>query len=454
MSLFDVVVKNCNRKRLFISALFVLLFIAVDVQAQRTERLTVMNYNMLFYRQTTSFCTAAQNSAVAKDGYMRTITGYVQPDILLAQEIGANPVNLDRILTNILNINGVSSWEHAPYFSNNSSNIVNALFFDGNKVGYHSTISLTLDLQGNPIVRSIELHRLYYKDSLLGMDNDTVFFTMGVCHLKAGSSGQDLIDRANATQAVMQAFQFQITDDNRFFAGDFNVRSSTESSFQNLVNHPNQSVRFQDPINRLGTWWNNSTFSDIHTQSTRVTGQDNGGCFSGGGMDDRLDFILVSQPVMDGTQGVRYVPGSYTTLGQDGLRFNRSLIDSTNFKNVSAPDSVIMALYEMSDHLPVIMQIDVNKKTLSNNDLVAAEPKLTYNNPVNGTLIVDLANVQSEQVSLELMDFTGKKVFSTPMERNRQWFSFEGSVQHLPKGLYIMHVSGSGFHINKKLILN
>jgi endonuclease/exonuclease/phosphatase family metal-dependent hydrolase len=420
----------------------------------RTERLTLLTYNLLYYRQTTSFCDATQNSSVAKDGYMRTIFNHVQPDIIAAQEIGANPVNLDRILTNVLNVNGVTSWQHAPYESNGFSNIVNGLFYNGAKVGHVSTQAVTRDAANQSLVRSIDFHRMYYKDSLLGFGADTVFFTIGVAHLKAGSTGLDLTDRAAATLAAMQYMQVNVPDENRFFMGDFNVRASSETSFQNLINYSNATYRFKDPVNRLGTWYQNPSFSDLHTQSTRGNENTNGGCFSGGGMDDRLDFILASNAVMNGTAGMQYVTNSYKTIGQDGIRYNRSLIDSTFASNNSVPYNVLMALFNMSDHLPVSLEIDVTRQTVGTGDL---QPKLGFqhNNPATDQLYCSISGHRTnEPLTLKISDLTGKVVLHQTITNTTTGTTTAAiDVSILPRGMYLLQLQNGGAQISRKLIL-
>ncbi len=71
-------------------------------------------------------------------------------------------------------------------------------------------------------------------------------------------------------------------------------------------------------------------------------------------MDDRFDFIMVSEDIKDGNNEIQYLSNSYETIGQDGNHYNDALIDGTNN---SAPSNVITALYEMSDHLPVSMEV-------------------------------------------------------------------------------------------------
>ena len=54
-------------------------------------------------------------------------------------------------------------------------------------------------------------------------------------------------------------------------------------------------------------------------------------------------------------------PGSFSIPGQDGLRFNGSVLDPPNY---SAPATVLNALYEMSDHLPVTIKLMLETTTV------------------------------------------------------------------------------------------
>jgi hypothetical protein len=142
---------------------------------------------------------------------------------------------------------------------------------------------------------------------------------------------------------------------NHFFCGDLNVYSSFEDGYQNLISGP---LALVDPINSPGNWNNNSSFSDIHTQSTRTSL--NYDCGSKGGLDDRFDQILVSQNVMSGADSLKYLDNSYDAVGNDGNHFNNNLLSGSN---AQYPDSVVNALYYMSDHLPVILKAVVTYPT-------------------------------------------------------------------------------------------
>lgn len=93
----------------------------------------------------------------------------------------------------------------------------------------------------------------------------------------------------------------------------------------------------------------------MHTQSTRDA-QTNSGCFSGGGLDDRYDHILTNQAMLSSSARMRYLPATLRPLGNDGLHFNVALNSGTNN---SVPSNVLTALYELSDHLPVVADFEV-----------------------------------------------------------------------------------------------
>ncbi|MDA7803014.1 hypothetical protein N8987_00365 [Crocinitomix sp.] len=113
-------------------------------------------------------------------------------------------------------------------------------------------------------------------------------------------------------------------------------------------------------MNSPGNWHNNAAFSFVHTQSTRTTDID-GGAF--GGMDDRFDFIFIGEDLKSNQNGAKYINESYKVLGQDGKHFNKSLLDLPI--NESIPADIINKLYYMSDHLPVLLEIEVPKETMS-----------------------------------------------------------------------------------------
>lgn len=280
---------------------------------------------------------------------LRKVLSYLQPDIFVACEIQTE-AGTDSILTRSLNVNGVNYFQSAQWHPNgNGGDLNNQLFYNANKLIFYSQDVIATSS------RDIDHYVLYLNDPNLTTFYDTTFIDVYMCHLKAGSGGSNVNIRAAQTQLLMDYIATQPTDHHHFVCGDLNVYTSNESGYQNLVSGP---FALQDPINAPGSWNNNSSFAAIHTQSTRSSL--NFDCGSKGGSDDRFDQILVSSNVMTGVDDVQYIANSYDAVGNDGNHFNTNLL---NGANSMYPDSVVNALYYMSDHLPVAMEVMVTYPT-------------------------------------------------------------------------------------------
>ena len=422
------------------------VFIAVfgQMYAQRVENLRLMTYNVLSYRTANGQCTGNNNNPTSKDGYIKTVVQYIDPDIIVMNEIGAQPVNSDRLLTNALNVGGINKWEQANYSSNGWSNLVNMLFYDSTKVGLHSQRLIDKDLQNQSLVRAIDLYRLYYKDPLLHLGGDTVYFVVVALHLKAGNSNTDENDRDDATAALIDLLKTQVADEHVFICGDFNSYNANEGGIQNLVTASPPSERFFDPINKLGGWNNSPIYAAIHTQSTRNSGNTNSGCFSGGGLDDRFDMILVSDAVLnDAGSEVNYTDGSYEVLGNDGSHFNKGITDIPT--NGSAPSVVIDALSDNSDHLPVYLEFDVHKQSLATSNIPPPFSGLRIHAAAAERLVVQMRSQTSESIQLRVVDLLGRKLIERPFELHK---GTSGKVEiEFPyqKGIYILQLQGVGW---------
>lgn len=383
------------------------------VSAQAPARLKLMTYNILNYRNFTSYCTSSNNNPLTKEAALREVIAYAQPDLLVCNEVGgATPAAHEKILTDVLNTGGTTRWASTSYANNGFSTLVNGVYYDQTKLGVKREGTVSKSLTNTDLVRVLDVVQFYYKDSLLSNNPDTVFFTVVAAHLKAGSATTDLADRATATAALMQHLTQRVSDPNVLMGGDFNIYKSQEAAFQNLINHSVASERFYDPIGQLGTWANNPSYAPYHTQSTR-NANTNGGCFSGGGLDDRLDHWLMTSSVKDGLGKVAYVPGSFRIFGNDGMHFNQGIDEGTNY---SVPANVRSALYTVSDHLPVMVELDIQRLGIG-----VAE----WNNPKDlwmrgktddGSSAVYWRGAVPQQV--EVFDAWGRKVQDQVIESN------------------------------------
>lgn len=322
-----------------------LLFTATISWGQDT--LTLMQYNLLNYGNYTSYCTANNNSHEQKDIYLRAIINYTKPDVFTVNELGEYEFYHDRILTEVLNSSGRNYYRRAELTNIANSYILNQLYYDSRKLVLYNQKVIQY------YVRDINLYTLYANNEGLKR-GDTIFINCIVAHLKAGSGSSNAAGRTTMTRNLMDWLRINAKPGNFLIMGDFNIYTSAETAYQNLINPlpVNATFRFFDPIDKPGAWNNNYDFRYWHTQSVSADGN---GCQAGGGMDDRFDFILASASIMDGSRGVKYVEESYQALGQDGRHYNKSLTDSPT--NISVPANILNALGNNSDHLPVMMKL-------------------------------------------------------------------------------------------------
>ena len=406
-----------------------------------TDTIQFMHYNLLNYRNITNYCTSSTNSPSKKDEYMNTIVGYLMPDIITVNEmVGDGGTGANRLLTNALNQDGRNFYKQANYSANSS--LCNMLYYNKNKFKLIRQDKIDRALNKTQLVRQMDVYTLYYLDNSELELGDTNFLTIYVAHFKAGNTSSNVSERAKATEAIMDYHSTNYKSDHSYLiSGDFNMYTSNEQGFINLVGDPNTSIRFKDPIRRSGSWNNNGSFATIHTQSTRVSGS----CFSGGGMDDRFDMVLCGQEVISNQRGYGYIIGSYKALGNDGQHFNSSLNSGTNN---SVPADVLNALFNMSDHLPVAMQMKINRTTAHSQKRVN-ENFLIMNNPVRDLLTWKMQLPMKGHLSI--IDIHGKCLFLERINPNNKWHQID--VTSLSKGIYTVIVtSGSSQIIRKKLI--
>ena len=296
------------------------------------DTLKVMYYNVLNYPGSTS----------GRVEYFRTVTSYVQPDVLLISELISDEGAL-LLLNDGLNTGGTSSYQKAQF--TNGTDSENMLFYNSNKLTLYSQDTIVTNL------RLINEYVLYENSgNPLGADTNFMYFYSA--HLKASTGPTNRQKRMEEVMLLKQHLQEKGLEKNIFFGGDLNFYSATEPAYDSILTAG--PVPLIDPL-PAGNWHNSVTYAAIHTQSTR-TAQFGGG--ASGGIDDRFDFIFFSQDIIDGSHGIHYIPNSCKTFGNDGLHFNQSLLDAPG--NSTLPDSVIQALYYMSDHMPVVCNIAVD----------------------------------------------------------------------------------------------
>lgn len=196
-------------------------------------------------------------------------------------------------------------------------------------------------------------------------------------HLKAGSTTDDNARRLVETTRIRDNAEGIDTNGpgtglpagwNFIVGGDFNVQTSTQTAYQELVgSQANNTGRVFDPINTPGSWNNSSAFRFVHTQDP--TGA--------GGMDDRHDQILLSSSLVDSV-GFHYIGNpaiaystttwndpnhSFRAWGNDGSSYNTTMTIAGNaMVGPTIAQAIANVCTASGGHLPMFLDLRVPAK--------------------------------------------------------------------------------------------
>lgn len=278
--------------------------------------------------------------------------------------------------------------------------------------------------------RDINYFKLFIKDENLPFTNDTVFLHVYVAHLKSSQGTDNEAIRYEMAQVMRADINTLPADSYVLAGGDFNLYTSSEDAYQHLI-ATGVNNTLMDPIGMPGNW-HSSSFpnKEILTQSTRLNALSDG---AGGGVDDRFDFVLQSTELLQGNAELSYATGTYKALGNNGTCYNTDIFncDAGN----SVPDSILMALYYCSDHLPVVFTLESDIiLSVDKNEL----PQLSiFPNPAKHELIVDINS--NEPTSIDLVDVSGKIVLSDELTGSTTL-----DVSSLKSGIYFVRLKEFG----------
>lgn len=208
-----------------------------------------------------------------------------------------------------------------------------------------------------------------YKVKPVGYDDSAAFYLYN-SHYKASQGSDSPGATPNATRRLSEATAIRSNSDalgegtHAIYAGDHNFYDfdADEPAFGVLTASGNGQAF--DPVNRVGTWHNNMSFKDVHTQSPTTTSRYGGQVT--GGLDDRFDFQLVTNEFLDG-EGLSYIPGTYHTFGNNGTTYNTDVDSGLNtypftfvpFDAQRTRRDLMTALASVSDHLPVVADYQI-----------------------------------------------------------------------------------------------
>jgi len=307
----------------------VLLLIFLSTTSFAQYQYKIMSYNLLNY---------PGNDSAIRNPYFRTVIANTDPDILVVQEI-LSQEGVDGFLNNVLNI--ASSGYAAGTFIDG---------YDTDNAIFYKTSAFTF-IDNNVIPTSLrDINEFVISENSTG---DTL--RIYSVHLKAGTSSSNKLQRMTEVMTLRDVTNNLPPNSNYLVCGDFNIYSSNETAYQELLNTSAQGY-FVDIFDLSGTW-NNSVYAQYHTQSPRIR-QFNGG--STGGMDDRFDMILFSQAIID-SGSIFYVPESFINYGNDGNHYNDSI---NNPPNLAVGQQIADALHYSSDHIPIIATLKFEQENI------------------------------------------------------------------------------------------
>jgi len=146
---------------------------------------------------------------------------------------------------------------------------------------------------------------------------------------------------------------------------------------------------------------------------------------------------------LSGINGIDYINNTNRGLGKEGLRFNQSINNPTN---TLVPDSIVNALLYMSDHIPIVMEIDVNYLTNSiqeSTDLT--DVTLSFGEAQNKFIL----NQELTDFIFVLYSVNGQKI----MELNLTDIQQIAIVKSLTSGVYVWSIETNSRLIKNKVIV-
>ena len=323
----------------------VALLFSISLWSQDTAK--IMFYNLLDFPE----APPANRELILRD-----IIDVVQPDVFMVAEL-QNQIGADLVLNQALNDDN-NNYASAPFVLNTSGSggsINQLLFYNTEKFSLELTDIIQTSLR--------DINRYQLKALTTQSQTNPILIDFFVAHFKASQGSFNEQFRFNMALDFTNYINANLSPDaNVVFAGDFNFYNANENGFQQLF-IGNTNIPMNDPVNQLGDWNNNPSFSTVHTQSTRESNNSFNDFGAGGGLDDRFDFMFVSGNILDDTHEVSYINGSYKAFGNNGNCFNEDVSDTSCFGSFG--QSIRNLLWNMSDHLPLVMDLEFDQDFLN-----------------------------------------------------------------------------------------
>ncbi len=392
-----------NNRRLRLSwCILILLFQVTESRAQGEVKL--MSWNLLRY-----YASSSDRSA-----HFAAVIESAQPDLLVVEELNGL-ASVDTFHVAVLN----KSLKMTEFID--GPDMDNVLFYDSTIfefIAYEAIPTAYRDLSRYQIRHSSSGHELY----------------VYAVHLKSGSSSAFEADRSSQIDSLRKNTDALPLGSNFIVCGDFNIYGDDEEAYQKLLLNDGGDGHLNDALTMTGTW-NDPSYSEYHTQSTRTRSFGSGAT---GGLDDRFDMILFSSAVSD-PGGVEYVNGSLQAFGNDGQHYN----DSINHPlNLAVGQEIADVLHYASDNLPVVTELRFNND-VGLDDYQTSMFNL-FPNPTEGPCTISLP--QGIDAIVSVFDSMGGLIYRTSLQGSAE-FLIEGA-----SGIYVIEFAMDNEIRHSKLI--
>src|SRR5699024_5881110 len=213
------------RKKLF----FVWIFLFCSI-ASAQDRLKIAFYNLFEYPEYLPMNRAP---------ILKNILTDINPDLFMVCEL-LTAEGADEILNKALNYDSDRNFARAPFLPNQSSDssLQQLLYYDSNIWKLLSTEAIVTGYR--------DINK--YKLQLLTEDTaDPIYVYAFVAHLKSSPGRANRLIRLEMMETLTAHLHYIEPEAYVLFSGDFNLYSSDEEAYQELVKEENNIV-FKDPI--------------------------------------------------------------------------------------------------------------------------------------------------------------------------------------------------------------
>jgi len=380
-----------------------------------------MSYNLL---------TFPEAGGIDRVDTLQKILDYYQPDLLLVQELKSEQGLIDIVNSMNANMGNFASGTYVEQIANPSNDwrLQQNLVFNQDLFVLVDQQTIVTDY------RDINYFKLSLLDPSFATSNDP-FLHVYVSHLKSsqGSTNENL--RLGMAEFWHDHIRNLSLHSRVIAGGDFNVYHGSEPAYQKLLSD-NGSNTLHDPIDMPGWATNGFNNFEVYTQSTRTNSPGNG---SGGGLDDRFDFVLLSDQLMDQQSSLSYVEDTYKALGNNGTCYNQDLLDCGTGNEV--PFGMIKTLRFMSDHLPVVFTLTINETTATQNHIPTTSLLQITPNPSRDFFQIFWQGGLPAQVNI--FDINGKKVKTRKLQNS----ILQIKTDALSSGIYAIQITDQNGNI-------